>query len=58
MVYNNPVSYTVDVTPEMFVELADEPRFVAIKESSDNPRRITDLKILCQDRYGALLRRR
>jgi 4-hydroxy-tetrahydrodipicolinate synthase len=51
MVYNNPVSYTVDVTPEMFVELADEPRFVAIKESSDNPRRITDLKILCKDRY-------
>jgi 4-hydroxy-tetrahydrodipicolinate synthase len=51
MVYNNPVSYTVDITPEMFVELADEPKFVAIKESSDNPRRITDLKILCKDRY-------
>ncbi len=51
MVYNNPVSYTVDVTPEMFVDLADEPRFVAIKESSDNVRRITDLKNLCGDRY-------
>ncbi len=25
MVYNNPVSYSVDITPEMFVELADEP---------------------------------
>src|SRR5205823_2106280 len=32
MVYNNPVSYQVDVTPEMFVELADEPNLVAIKE--------------------------
>ncbi|MFQ5719894.1 MAG: dihydrodipicolinate synthase family protein, partial [Acidobacteriota bacterium] len=25
MCYNNPVSYGVDITPEMFVELADEP---------------------------------
>src|SRR5262249_39755725 len=42
--YNNPVSYGVDITPAMFAELADEPRFVAIKESSENVRRITDLK--------------
>src|SRR5262245_11001757 len=35
MVYNNPVSYGVDITPEMFAELADERKFVAIKESSD-----------------------
>jgi len=51
MVYNNPVSYAVDITPEMFAELADEPRFVAIKESSENVRRITDLTNLCGDRY-------
>jgi 4-hydroxy-tetrahydrodipicolinate synthase len=51
MVYNNPVSYSVDITPEMFAELADEPRLVAIKESSENVRRITDLKNLCGDRY-------
>src|SRR5829696_1999062 len=51
MVYNNPVSYSVDVTPPMFAELADEPRFVAIKESSENVRRITDLKNACGDRY-------
>ena len=51
MVYNNPVSYSVDITPEMFVELGDEPRLVAIKESSENVRRITDLKNLCGDRY-------
>ena len=49
--YNNPVSYGVDITPSMFAELADEPRFVAIKESSENVRRITDLKNLCGDRY-------
>jgi 4-hydroxy-tetrahydrodipicolinate synthase len=49
--YNNPVSYGVDITPTMFADLADEPRFVAIKESSENVRRITDLKIQCGDRY-------
>lgn len=51
MVYNNPVSYGVDITPEMFAELADVPTLVAIKESSENVRRITDLKNVCGDRY-------
>lgn len=54
MVYNNPISYSVDITPEMFVELADEPKFVAIKESSENVRRITDLVNACGDRYTLL----
>src|SRR5271157_3321891 len=51
LVYNNPVAYHVDITPTMFVDLADEPKFVAIKESSENVRRITDLKNACGDRY-------
>lgn len=51
MVYNNPPSYGVDITPSMFVDLADEPTLVCIKESSENPRRITDIYNLCQDRY-------
>ncbi len=51
MVYNNPVSYHVDITPDMFAELADEPKFVAIKESSENVRRITDLKNVCGERF-------
>jgi len=51
MVYNNPVSYHVDITPEMFAELADEDSFVAIKESSDDVRRITDLRNEVGDRY-------
>lgn len=51
MVYNNPVSYAVDITPSMFVDLADEPNLVAIKESSENPRRITDIRNACGDRY-------
>ncbi|WP_442484729.1 dihydrodipicolinate synthase family protein [Aeoliella sp. SH292] len=51
MCYNNPVVYGVDITPEMFAEMADEPKFVAIKESSEDTRRITDLKNLLGDRY-------
>lgn len=49
--YNNPVGYGVDLTPEMFAELADEKTLVAIKESSGNPRRITDLFNLVGERY-------
>jgi 4-hydroxy-tetrahydrodipicolinate synthase len=51
MVYNNPVAYPVDLTPDMFAELSDEPSLVAIKESSENVRRITDLVSLLGDRY-------
>ncbi len=51
MIYNNPPAYKVDITPEMFVEMADEPLFACIKESSDNPRRITDIINLTKDRY-------
>jgi 4-hydroxy-tetrahydrodipicolinate synthase len=52
MVYNNPLAYGVDATPEMFAELADEPKFVAIKESCGDVRRITDLINLVGDRYA------
>ena len=52
MLYNNPVGYTVDVTPEQFVELADIPNLVAIKESSANTRRITELRIAVGSRYA------
>src|SRR4029453_14050837 len=52
LVYNNPVSYGVDIAPESLAELTDKPTLVAIKESSDNPRRITDIINLCGDRYA------
>jgi 1-pyrroline-4-hydroxy-2-carboxylate deaminase len=51
MIYNNPISYSVDISPETFVEMADEKKFVAIKESSEDPRRFTDLRNLCGNRY-------
>jgi dihydrodipicolinate synthase/N-acetylneuraminate lyase len=52
MLYNNPVGYPVDVTPSMFVELAEIPNLVAIKESSANTRRITELRSTVGDRYA------
>lgn len=52
MIYNNPISYANDVTPEMFAELASIESFVALKESSGNPRRITDLRNTVGDRYA------
>lgn len=51
MIYNNPVSYGVDVPPEGFAQLAGIPNIVAIKESSENVRRITDLVNLVGDRF-------
>jgi 4-hydroxy-tetrahydrodipicolinate synthase len=35
----------------MFAELADEPTLAAIKESSDNPRRVTDIINAVGNRY-------
>jgi dihydrodipicolinate synthase/N-acetylneuraminate lyase len=52
MIYNNPISYANDITPEMFAELADVKNFVALKESSGNVRRITDLHNTVGDRYA------
>jgi 4-hydroxy-tetrahydrodipicolinate synthase len=51
MIYNNPVAYGVDITPQMLVEMASEPLFTAIKESSDDVRRITEIINLNGDRY-------
>ena len=43
MIYNNPVSYNVDIGVETLKVLAEEQNIVCVKESSDNPRRITDI---------------
>lgn len=52
MIYNNPVSYANDITPEMFAQLADQKNFVALKESAGDTRRITDLHNTVGDRYA------
>lgn len=51
MIYNNPVAYRIDLKPEHMAELADCPWLVAIKESSDDIRRVTDLRNKLGDRY-------
>ncbi|MDB5391145.1 MAG: dihydrodipicolinate synthetase [Planctomycetaceae bacterium] len=52
MLYNNPVGYTTDVTPQQFAALANIKNLVAIKESSANTRRITELRLEVGDRYS------
>jgi 4-hydroxy-tetrahydrodipicolinate synthase len=52
MIYNNPISYANDITPELFARLADQKNFVALKESSGDPRRITDLHNTVGGRYA------
>jgi len=51
MVYNNPVSYGVDITVDMFGELAGLSNIVAIKESSEDTRRLTDLRRVHGERF-------
>lgn len=51
MIYNNPVAYGTDFTPEQIQELASEhANLHAVKESSTDVRRITAIKTLTGDR--------
>jgi 1-pyrroline-4-hydroxy-2-carboxylate deaminase len=43
MIYSNRIAYRVDVTVDMMEELAADDLFVAIKESSDDIRRTTEI---------------
>lgn len=52
MLYNNPLAYKVDLSPDLLEALADEPAFVALKESSGDVRRVTDLRNRLGDRYA------
>ena len=55
MVYNNPVAYRVDLKSEHMLELADCEWIAAIKESTGDIRRITDLRNTVGDRYQLFL---
>jgi 4-hydroxy-tetrahydrodipicolinate synthase len=52
MLYNNPIAYGHDLSPALIAELADQANFVALKESSGDPRRITDLHRAVGDRFA------
>ncbi|TIV51173.1 MAG: dihydrodipicolinate synthase family protein, partial [Mesorhizobium sp.] len=51
MLYSNRLAYRVDVTVDLMEELASDNRFVAIKESSDDIRRSTEIINRFGDRY-------
>ena len=51
MVYNNPIAYGVDVTLSMFDELAKNDLVVAMKESTDDIRRVTDVLTRFGERF-------
>jgi 4-hydroxy-tetrahydrodipicolinate synthase len=51
MIYSNRLAYRVDVTCDDMEELAKDKRFVAIKESSDDIRRSTEIINRFGDRY-------
>ena len=52
MIYNNPIAYGVDVTPEILKNLADTPQIVCVKEETGDIRRITDMSIELGDRFS------
>lgn len=54
MIYSNRVAYRVDVTVETMAELADDPLFVAVKESCDDIRRTTEIINAFGDRFSVL----
>lgn len=51
MVYNNPVSYSVDISLDSMAILAEQPNIVAVKESTEDTRRISELYNRFGDRF-------
>jgi 1-pyrroline-4-hydroxy-2-carboxylate deaminase len=51
MLYNNPPAYRVSIGLETLEQLAKIPNIVALKESSPDPRRITDIINALGERY-------
>ena len=51
MVYNNPVTYGVDVSIESMKVLAQEKNIVAVKEATEDTRRISELYSTFSDRF-------
>jgi 4-hydroxy-tetrahydrodipicolinate synthase len=54
IIYNNPIAYGIDVSAAMLEEMADEPKFVAVKESTGDTRRINETIAALSDRYQLL----
>ncbi len=44
MLYNNPIAYGTDLSPDDIARLADNPKFQAVKESAADTRRIPEIR--------------
>ena len=58
MIYNNPATANVDLTPEIAAKLAEIPNVEMIKESTLEVTRVRDIQELCGDRlrvFGGIL---
>jgi len=56
MLYNNPVAYGTDFTPEQIAELAAEfANLAAVKESSTDVRRVTAIRTLAGERLAVFV---
>lgn len=54
MIYNNPVDYKIDVTPDMFDDLQNCKNITAVKESTRDVTNVTRMKNRFGDRYKIL----
>ena len=54
MIYNNPYDYKIEVTLDMFDELAKIPNIVAVKESTRDVTNVTRMKNRFGDRFKML----
>lgn len=54
MIYNNPVDYKIEVTPDMFEELSGCRNIYAVKESTRDVTNVTRMKNRFGDRYKIL----
>lgn len=50
MLYNNPIAYGTDLTPDDLSRLAENPKFQAVKESAADTRRIPEIRQRLGDR--------
>ncbi len=54
MIYNNPVDYKIETTPDMFAELIKYPNIQAVKESTRDVTNVTRMKNRFGDRISIL----
>jgi len=52
MIYNNPIAYGVDVTPDVLEALAGTEEIVCVKEESGDIRRVTDIAVAVGERFS------